>query len=143
MIIKDGTNPKWRLCHEYDETVEHITSGCPVLAKRKYLEQHDKALIYMHWKICKYYNFKVSFRWYEHKLSTIVEGKNAVILWDMPIHTDKEITANIPEIVIKDKNENKWIFIDTSVPPERNVSSKETAKLSKYKDLEIEVTKFW
>ena len=27
-IIKDGTNPKCRLCHEYDETIEHITSGC-------------------------------------------------------------------------------------------------------------------
>ena len=47
-IFKDGTNPKCRLCYDYDETIEHITSGCPVLAKRKYLEQHDKELIYMH-----------------------------------------------------------------------------------------------
>ena len=44
-IIKDGTNPKCRLCHEYDETIEHITSGCPVLAKKEYIERHDKALI--------------------------------------------------------------------------------------------------
>ena len=87
-IIKDGTNPKCRLCPDYDETIEHITSGCPVLAKRDYLERHDKALIYMHWKICKYYNVEVPFRWYEHKPSTVVEGKDVVILWD--IRTDKE-----------------------------------------------------
>ena len=142
-IIKDGTNPKCRLCHDYDETIEHITSGCPVLAKREYLERHDKALIYMHLKICKYYNVEVPFRWYEHKTSTVVEGKDVVILWDMPIHTDKEVTANRPDIVIKDRKENKCIFIDMSVPSERNVASKETEKLSKYKDLETEVTKMW
>ena len=27
-VIKDGTNPKCRLCHDYDETIEHITSTC-------------------------------------------------------------------------------------------------------------------
>ena len=30
-----------------------------------------------------------------------------------------------------------------SVPSERNVANKETEKLSKYKDLEIEVNKMW
>ena len=97
----------------------------------------------MHWKICKYYNVEVPFRWYEHKPSTVVEGKDMVILWDVPIRTDKEITANRPDIVIKDRKENKCIFIDMSVPSERNVGSKETEKLSKYKDLETEVTKMW
>ena len=58
-----------------------------------------------------------------------------VILWDMPIHTDKEVTANSPDMVIKDRKENKCIFIVMSVPSERNVASKETEKLSKYKDL--------
>ena len=102
-IIKDGTNPKCRLCHEYDETIEHITSGCPALAKKEYLERHDKALIYMHWKICKHYDIAVPSRWHEHKPSTVFEGKDVVILWDMSIHTEKEITANKPDIVIKDK----------------------------------------
>ena len=141
-IIKDGTNPKCRLCHEYDETIEHIISGCPVLAKKEYLERHDKALIYMHWKIYKHYDIAVPSRWYEHKPSTVMEGKDVIILWDTPIHTDKD-TANRPDIVIKDKKENKCIFIDMSVPSERNVANKETEKLSKYKDLEIEVNKMW
>ena len=41
-IIKDGTNPKCRLCHEYDETIEHIISGCPALAKRNTLKDMTK-----------------------------------------------------------------------------------------------------
>ena len=59
-IIKDGTNPKCRLCHEYDETIEHITSGCSALAKKEHLERHDKALVYIHWKICKHYHIAVT-----------------------------------------------------------------------------------
>ena len=39
-----------------------------------------------------------------------MEGKDVVILWDMPIHTDKEITANRPDIVIKDKKEKQMYF---------------------------------
>ena len=65
----------------------------------------------MHWKICEYYNVEVPIRWYEHKLSTVVEGKDVVILWDVPIHTDKEITENKPDIVIKDRKENKCISL--------------------------------
>ena len=34
-------------------------------------------------------------------------------------------------------------MIDMNIPSERNVSIKEVEKLSKYKDLEIEVTKMW
>ena len=30
-IQKTTEAPKRRLCHEYNETVEHITSGCPIL----------------------------------------------------------------------------------------------------------------
>lgn len=37
-----------------------------------------------------------------HKPCTVVERKDVAILWDMLIHTAKEIAANTPDIVIKD-----------------------------------------
>ena len=61
----------------------------------------------------------------------------------MQIHTDKTIKANKPDIVIKDKKEKTCLLIDMAVPSERNTSIKVVEKLSKYKDLEIEVTKMW
>ena len=33
-IIKNGGSPKCRLFHEFDESVEHIISGCPVLTRK-------------------------------------------------------------------------------------------------------------
>ena len=61
----------------------------------------------------------------------------------MPINTDKEIKANRPDIVIKDKSKSSCTLIDMAVPSERNVATKEVEKIAKYKDLEIEISKMW
>ena len=112
-----------------------------MLPKKEYLERHDKELTYSHWKICKYYQIQVTSKWYEHKPSKVAEGKDVTVLWDMPINTDKEIKANRPDIVIKNKQKRLRTLIDMAVPSERNVASKEVEKISKYKDLEIEISK--
>ena len=131
IIIINGTDPKCRLCHEFDESLEHIMSDCPVLAKKEYLERHDKALTYIHWNICKYYQIQVTSKWYEHKPSKVAEGKDVTILWDMPINTEKEIKADRPDIVIKDKSKNLCTLIDIAVPSERNVATEEVEKICK------------
>ena len=61
----------------------------------------------------------------------------------MPIQTDREIKANRPDIVIKDKQEKSCLLIDMSIPTEKNTSVKVTEKLSEYKDLEIEIERMW
>jgi hypothetical protein len=33
-ILKEGIESKWQLCKEYKETTDHLTSGCPILAKK-------------------------------------------------------------------------------------------------------------
>ena len=55
------------------------------------------------------------------------------------MQTYREIKANRPDIVIKDKQEKNCLLIDMSIPTEKNTSVKVTEKLSKYKDLEIEI----
>ena len=59
------------------------------------------------------------------------------------MHKDKEIKANKPDIIIEDHINNTCQLIDITIPSDRNVSIKEVKKLSKYKDLEIEVSKVW
>ena len=61
----------------------------------------------------------------------------------MPVHTDMEIKANRPDIVVKDKEERRCVLVDIAVPSESNTSAKFTEKLSKYNDLEIEVNSMW
>ena len=66
-IIKDGSSPLCRMCNKYDETIDHIVSGCPELAKTEYIHRHDKAASYIHWKVCHNYNIKTSEKWYDHE----------------------------------------------------------------------------
>ena len=63
------------------------------------------------------------------------------ILYDMPIHTDREISANRPDIVIKNNRDKKCALIDVAIPSDKNTSKKISKKVSKYKDLEIEITR--
>ena len=63
------------------------------------------------------------------------------ILYDMPIHTDREISANRPDIVIKNNRDKKCALIDVAIPSDKNTSKKISKKVSKYKDLEIEISR--
>ena len=82
-------------------------------------------------------------KWYEHTPQPVTESTEVTILWNFTINTDRKIEANQPDITIKNSEENTYITIDVTVPADKNISLKEFQKLSKYKDLEIEVTKMW
>ena len=51
-ILKEETESKCRLCKQY-ETIDHLTSGCPFLAKNEYLMRHDKVCSHLHYSIYK------------------------------------------------------------------------------------------
>ena len=132
-----------RICGQFHETIHHIVVGCPQLAKTEYLHRHNKAATCLHWNICKEMNIDTSEKWSEQEPQTVTDKDKITILWDMPIQTDREIKANRSDIVIKNKQEKCYLLIDMSIPTERNTSVKVTDKLSKYKDLEIEIERMW
>ena len=97
----------------------------------------------MHSKILKNYNIKANDKWYEHQPETVTENEKVTILCDMEIHTDKTIKANKLDIIITDKQEKTCMLIDIAILSDRNTGVKEAEKLSKYKNLKIEITKMW
>ena len=69
------------------------------------------------------------------------KDSNILIIWDMPVNTDRTITANRPEIVVNDSMNSTSKPIDMAVPSDRNIALREMEKKSKYKDLELEIQK--
>ena len=67
------------------------------------------------------------------------EGQRHTILWDMPIHTDRTIAANRPDIVLTNKKDKTCLLIDMTIPLDTKTSVKTMEKIDKCKDLEIEV----
>ena len=71
------------------ETIDHLISGCSELAKTEYIQRHNRTAAYIHWKMCKHYNIKVTDKYYEHEPKTVTENNEATTVWDMPILTEK------------------------------------------------------
>jgi hypothetical protein len=44
------------------------------------------------------------------------------------VHTDREVTANGPDIIIKNKKDNTRKPIDVAIPAARNVTQREAEK---------------
>ena len=55
-----------------------------------------------------------------------------------PVNTDRTITANRPDIVVKDSVNSTCKLIDMTVPSDRNIALKEIDK-----DLELEIQRMW
>ena len=144
-IHKKHVNSKCRICHQFEETIEHITSGCPILAQKDYIERHDRVCTQLHYSLCKEYGIEVDAdKWYEHKpknTATTRDGETT-ILWNFPIRTDRTVEANRPDIILRRKGQT-CLLIDVSIPADRNITKKEAEKKLKYKDLEIEISRMW
>ena len=69
----------------------------------------------------------------------VYEEGDVTVLWNQAIHTDREVTANRPDIIIKNKTEKTCTLIDVAIPADRNVVQKEGEKKLKYKSLCIEI----
>ena len=61
----------------------------------------------------------------------------------MPIHIDREIAAIKPDIIIRDQTTKKCQMINMAIKSDSDTSVKVVEKLSKYKDLELEIPRMW
>ena len=67
--------------------------------------------------------------------------KHKPIPWDVQIHTNRELSVNKPNMVVKDHANQCYKIICVSVPYNQNTSTKVIEELLKYKDLESETTR--
>jgi len=65
-ILKEEFEGKYRLCNQHEETIDHLTSGCPILAMKEYLMSHDKGCTHLHYSICKALGIETTEKWYIH-----------------------------------------------------------------------------
>ena len=84
-------------------------------------------------------NINKNEKWYEHEPQTITEKDNITILWDMSMQTDYEIKPTDKTLESRTDRKKNFLFMYMTIPTEKNTSVKVTEKLSKYRDLEIEI----
>jgi hypothetical protein len=126
-ILKEETESKCRLCKQHEGTVDHLTSRCPILAKKEYLMRHDKLCTHSHYSTRKALGIETTDKWYTHMPKLVYEEGDVTVLWNQAVHTDREFTVNRPDIIIKNKTNKKkkkektCILIDVVIPTDRNI----------------------
>ena len=74
----------------------------------------------------------------------VYEEGDVTVLWNQAVHTDREVTANRSDIIIKNKKEKTCTLIDVAIPADRNVVQKEAEKKLKIKEfICIEIQRMW
>ena len=142
-IDKTAASPLCRLCHNRNETTDHVLSCCSKLSQTEYKRRHDNVAAAVHWCMCRKYLIPCEDRWYEHRADKVAENDEVKILWDMQVQTDHEITARRPDILILKKKEASVIIIDISVPGDTRIKDTEQEKILKYQDLKREIKRLW
>ena len=102
-MLHTETDSKCRLCQQLDETIDHIISACPILAKEQYVKRHDKVSAQIHFYICMEVWVQLDNKhWNEHvpKLVVTNQGGKLTILWNQQVQTDRTIPNNKPNIII-------------------------------------------
>ena len=65
--LNTETDSKCRLFQQFGETVDHIISACPILAKEQYIKRHGRVCAQLHFNICREAGVKLNEKhWYEH-----------------------------------------------------------------------------
>jgi hypothetical protein len=141
-IMQTEKDSKYRLCHQLEETVDHIMAAYPILAKEQYIKRHDRVCAQLHFNIFKEIGIKLdSELWYEHvpkAVETSQVGK-VTILWHKQVQTNSTIPNNKPIIIIRDNEKGTCMLIDIAILGDRNVIKKEAEKILKYEDLITEI----
>ena len=145
VICGQQVESKCRMCAQHELKRQWTILYLEVRSKIEYISRHNNAAAYLHWSICKDHDLKITDKWYQHTPETVIHNKdnNLTIMWDMPVNTDRTITANRPDIIVKDSVNSTCKLIDMTVPSDRNIALKEIEKKSKYKDLELEIQRMW
>jgi hypothetical protein len=66
----------------------------------------------------------MTYKWYTHMPKPVYEEVDVSVLRNQAVHTDREFTANRPDIIIRNKKVKTCTLIELAIPADRNVVQK-------------------
>jgi len=84
----------------------------------------ERVCAQLHFQICKETVVQLDKKhWYEHAPKSVEtnEGGKVTILWNQQIQTDRIISNNKPDIIIRDNGKGTCMLIEVAISGDRNV----------------------
>lgn len=128
------------MCNSTTESIQHLISGCSVLAQTEYLRRHNLTAGIIHQQLGKISGLLVNQEpYYKYIPYPVLENTDYRLYWDTTIITDKTVAANRPDIVLINKKSKIAYLIDIAHPLDTNLEKTEREKINKYYDLSQEI----
>jgi hypothetical protein len=51
----------------------------------------------------------------------VTEHEDITVLWNQGIQTDRDVLANRPDKIIKNKKDKTFLLIDVAIPSDKNI----------------------
>ena len=103
-IFHNRAGRKCKFCNTSTKTIDHLISGCTILAPNGYANRNNRVAQYMHWKICNHYDVGTRNKWYKQQQLPPADTPKVTILWGFLIRTNTTIQASKSNIVLKHYN---------------------------------------
>lgn len=133
-----------RKCGEVGETIEHIVSGCKILAEGEYLARHNNVAKVIHQELAQRTGFIAeTVPNYRYAPSAVLESDRYKLTWDRSVLTSRETIANRPDIILVDKQNKATYLIDVAIPNSHNLTKAYNEKIRKYTNLREEIKRIW
>ena len=78
-----------------------------------------------------------------HNPAPVLGNNTQKLLWDFDIHTDHQISARRPDLIMINKKKRICRIVDFTVPVDHRVKLKKCEERDKYFDLAKEMKKLW
>ncbi|CAK7193078.1 hypothetical protein COMNV_01291 [Commensalibacter sp. Nvir] len=143
-ICGEGIDDLCRLCKKAVESIQHVTSGCTILAGKEYLQRHNNAAKVVHQAMAQKMELVDKYcPHYKYHPEPIISMRNVKVFWDQPILTDHTIPHNRPDILIIDKSKQSAFIIEIGVPSDDNLHKVVAEKKRKYVELAEEIKQLY
>ncbi|XP_044760842.1 uncharacterized protein LOC123318288 [Coccinella septempunctata] len=140
----DIPSDRCRKCSQAPETIQHVTSSCPILAPREYLERHNNMAKIYHQKIAL--NLGLLQDVTPNHLyvpRTLIESARYKLYWDSALVTDRSVMHNRPDIALFDNDRRTCMLIEFTIPADDNITRAYTEKITKYGDLAFQLKEMY
>ena len=82
------------------------------MTKNEYFVRHDAVCAHLRYSTCTALGIETIDKWYTHTHvpGPVYEQEDVTVLWNQAVHTDREVTENRPDTVIKNEQDKKHAY---------------------------------
>lgn len=133
-----------RKCSQAPETLQHMTSSCPIMAPRDYLERHNSMAKIYHQRIAlKLGLLREEQPNHLYTPKTLLQNTRYKLYWDFALVTDRAVMHNRPDITLFDAESKICMLIEFTIPADDNITKAYTEKMTKYGDLAFQLRELY